>query len=223
MKNKLLVGILLLLVIVLFVYFSYFSNESEALVEDEIVELEKEEISNSNVAKNTKVKVDIKGAINKPGVYEVESGKRVIDVIKQAGNLKKNANTNYINLSAKVEDEMVIWIYTNSEIEKLKLEQSSVKYMISECNCPVVDNTTCLNSENEDKDKNMSNSTNTIVNINTATLEELMTLDGVGESKAKSIIEYREKNGKFNSIEEIMNVSGIGESAFNKIKEFISI
>lgn len=61
------------------------------------------------------------------------------------------------------------------------------------------------------------------ININTATIEQLTVLTGIGEAKAKAIIIYREENGSFKSIEEIMNVSGIGEKTFENIKEFISI
>lgn len=146
-------------------------------------------------------------------MYEVDSQKRVNDIITIAGGLNKDANTNYINLSAKVTDEMVIWIYTNKEIEKLKLDLSSTDYMIKECNCPVVNNTTCLNNS----------SINEKININKATKEELMTLDGIGEAKAQDIINYRETNGAFKNIEDIKNVSGIGDSAYTKIKNNITI
>ncbi len=63
----------------------------------------------------------------------------------------------------------------------------------------------------------------TLININTAGINELMTLSGVGEAKAKAIIEYREKNGSFKSIEDIKNVSGIGEAAYQKIKDYITV
>lgn len=218
MKNKILVVILLGIVVVLFLFIN--RNETEEIVEaEELNELEKNEVVKTK-ENDSKVKVDIKGAVSKPGVYEVSIDARVNDVIKLAGGLKKTANTNYINLSAKVFDEMVIWIYTSEEIKELKLEQSSVKYMISECNCPVVDNTACLNN---DSNANEIDVNDKIININTATLEQLTTLEGIGESKAKNIIDYREKNGKFNSIEDIMNVSGIGESAYNKIKDYIKV
>jgi competence protein ComEA len=156
------------------------------------------------------LKVDIKGAVKNPGVYEVEMGNRVIDLIEKAGGLLKGANTDYINLSKVLSDEMIIWIYTDSEIEKLKLGNTIIEYIEKECNCPSVSNTACINNSSS------------LININTADLNLLMTLSGIGESKAKAIIDYREKNS-FKSIEDIMNVSGIGESAFVKIKDFITI
>ena len=217
MKNKIFIIIGVIITIILIVFLTYHDNSSETKTNDVVVEKKENEIDN----KTTKVKVDIKGAVKKPGVYEIDNDKRVIDVIKISGGLKNNANTNYINLSAKVNDEMVIWIYTNSEINKMKLQNSSSEYMIKNCNCPVVDNTACLSNSNSNKSN--SNTSNNIVNINTSSLEELSTLDGIGEAKAKSIIDYRNKNGKFKKIEDIMNVSGIGEGAYNKIKNHITV
>ena len=215
MKNKIIILVGLLFIIVL--SFILFKKTETSIVEaqsnDEVEEIKNDD-SNNN--KSNKYKVDIKGAVKKPGVYDVDSNSRVIDVINIAGGLKSNANTNYINLSAKITDEMVIWIYTTGEISKLKMEQSSSEHMIKTCNCPVVDNTTCLNSNN-------NSNNNTKININTATVEDLSKLNGIGESKAKNIIDYRNKNGKFNKIEDIMNVTGIGEAAYNKIKENITV
>ena len=228
MKNKTL--IILFMVLLSFVFNSIYSilkkdksNSSEIIISSNS-NLEKEnkvdDVESSTETKSEVIiQVDIKGAVKKPGVYEVNDDLRVNDIIAMAGGLNKNANTNYINLSARVRDEMVIWIYTNEEIDKLQLGKNSVQYMIQECNCPVVDNTTCLNN-NEEKNNVINNN---IVNINTASLEELTTLDGIGESKAKNIIDYRNKNGNFLNKEDIMNVSGIGESAYNKIKDNITV
>ncbi len=225
MKRKVAIALGIIVLIVMIVL-NYISSNDVVETSDSVVVAEERtesiDAKSDEVADNPNIKVDIKGAIAKPGVYEVNSDYRVIDVIKLAGGLKSNANTNYINLSSKVTDEMVIWIYTTKEISEFKLKQSSTQYMIEKCNCPVLDNTTCLNS-NSNKNSNSSKEQNSYLNINTATLEELMTLDGIGESKAKSIIEYRTKNGTFKSIEDIMNVNGIGETVYNKIKDHIKV
>lgn len=214
MKKKIIIGIAF---IIIGIFLIINTNKSNTKVDAKIEKSNIEKVDTKNT--NNKIKVDIKGAVKKPGVYSVTDDKRVIDVIKSAGGLNSNANTNYINLSAKVTDEMVIWVYTNSEINKLKLNNNSTEYMIKSCNCPVVDNTTCLSNSNSNKTSNKNN----MVNINTANIGELTSLTGIGESKAKSIIEYRTKNGKFKKIEDIMNVTGIGESAYNKIKNNITI
>ena len=107
---------------------------------------------------------------------------------------------------------MVIWVYTNDEIKEFKKSNVKYEYIYKECKCPDVSTSACINDSQ----------TSSKVNINTATLEELMTLTGIGESKAISIIEYREKT-PFKTIEEIKNVSGIGDSAFDKIKDHITV
>lgn len=151
--------------------------------------------------------VDVKGAVNKPGVYEFSVGNMVIDAISSSGGLKKNASTDNINLSKKLKAEMVIYIKTKSEINPTDV--------CSCLSCPE-----CICETNNDD--NSSENVNHLVNINSATIDELMTISGIGESKAISIINYR-NNSPFTKIEDIMNVSGIGESVFNKIKDKITI
>ena len=169
-----------------------------------------------------KIKVDIKGHVNNPGVYEMNIGDRVIDVIEKSEGLKEEANTEYINLSKKVTDEMVIIIYSNNQVEKFKEEEKEIIYIEYECVCPDNINDTCITQEDTvntngvKEDKEANEEKDNLISINKGTLEELMTLSGIGESKAKAIIEYREKNGEFKNLEEIMNVSGIGESAYSK-------
>ena len=155
------------------------------------------------------ISVDIKGAVKSPGRYEIEYDARVQDLIKKAGGLRFDASTKYINLAKKLEDEMVVVIYTNEEINDLDKD-----LMITYCNCPEISNDGCVVEEENNKEK---------ININLATLEELMTLTGIGETKAKAIIEYRTTNGNFTKTEDIMNVKGIGESTYNKIKNLITV
>lgn len=179
------------------------------------------------------ISVDIKGAVSKPGVYTLREGSIVDDVIKLAGGVNKNANTKEINLSKKLKDEMVIVIYTNSEIQefKNKKEESNKK---EECICDTDINEACFKESytnsydynssyySESKISEESESLTSLININTASLDKLLTLPGVGESKAKAIIEYRKEN-RFEVIEDIMKVSGIGQSVFDKIKEIITV
>ncbi len=194
---------------------------------------------------------DIKGEVNKPGVYEIEEDYTINDVIKKAGGLKKDAVTNNINLSKKVEDEMVIYIFSKDELK------------INKCKCTIIYKYKCdvnpdITTKEEIKTttstlpkttttkkitttkKNITNITSKkttttkkvnefnsmeikIVNINTASIEELMTLKGIGNAKAKNIIEYRKTNGNFKSIEDLLKVNGIGEKIFKEIKDFIKV
>lgn len=174
-------------------------------------------VEKKNIYRNTStVFVDIKGAVKNPGVYEVSSNSRIIDVIKKAGNLKKNADTSIINLSKKVKDEMYIIIYTKEELsdykEKIIPSSKIVKEVEEKIICPDTDNDGCINNS----------SSSYKININNASLSELSSLTGIGEGKAKKIIEYREKN-KFENIEDIKNVPGIGNSLYEKIKDNIEI
>ena len=162
--------------------------------------------------------VDIKGAVNDPGVYKVDVGMRVNDVVNMAGGLMENANTSLINLSKLVSDEMVIIIYTDEEVKNSNLVNTVIKVVEKECKCPNIENDSCINDKITDTITNGGGK----VNINTASVEELSNLDGIGVSKAEAIIKYREENGKFNSIEDITKVSGIGNNVYEKIKDNIT-
>ncbi len=204
-KNKkiyILGGIILLFTFIL-VYNFYFENNTEAKEEIVLNTATKE-------VKSTKVNtffVDVKGSVKKPGVYKMKENDRVIDAINVAGGLSKSANTSNINLSQKLKSEMVIYVYNDTEIK----EKSNKLSCDTVCQDNVIEVNNCIQD------------TNDLVNINTASIEELITLDGIGASKAQSIIEYRKNNGGFKSIEELKNVSGIGESVYLKIKDKITI
>ena len=157
-----------------------------------------------------------------PGVYEIDENSRVIDAINISGGLIEGANTSYINLSKKVTDEMIIIVYSNEEIESFKENNKEIIYVEKECECPDNINDACI-SEDKETNINKEESTDNLVSINTGTKEELMTLDGIGESKAQAIIDYRLKNGNFLNLEDLMNVSGIGEKAYSKIKDNIKL
>lgn len=141
---------------------------------------------------------------------------RVIDVIEKAGGLTENADTSVINLSKKITDEMVIIIYSKDQVRDFQKTKEIEKQVEDKCNQldeNSLKNDACINSSTILKGK---------VSINTATKEELMTLSGIGESKAKDIINFREQNGPYNTIEDIKKVPGIGESIFATIKENIT-
>ena len=161
-------------------------------------------------------KVDIKGEILTPGIYTLKSNSRVIDVIEMSGGLTENADTSVINLSKKITDEMVIIIYSKSEVkdfEKTKEKEKNVQEKCIKKDENSLKNDACITDSVKTSGK---------ISINSATKEELMTLTGIGEAKAEDIIKYREENGPFKTIEDIKNVSGIGDSLFAKIKENIT-
>ena len=126
-----------------------------------------------------KIFVDVKGAVKHPGVFETTKDKRVKDLIEEAGGLLDDADTSTLNLSQKVKDQMVIYVLKHGE----KPKQIS--------------------------DGGTSSSSGDAININTANLEQLMKISGVGKTKAEAIISYREKNGDFKKKEDITKVKGI--------------
>ncbi len=146
-------------------------------------------------AKNKNIVVEIKGEVRKPDVYTMNENSIVKDLIDMSGGLTENADLSNINRAKKLQDHELIYISNKNDESK---------------------ETQTINSNSSNKD-----SLEKKININNATLDQLKTLSGIGDSKAKSIIEYREKNGGFKSIEEIKNVSGIGDNMFERIKEQI--
>ena len=216
--------ILKILLILLKIYLNNKANLKEEVVEEiEVIEEVNEEI----VAEIETFFVDIKGAVLNPGVYEIEANKKVIDVVNLAGGLTDNADTTLINLAKNITDEMVIIIYTKEEVEKANTNDTVVKVIDKECVCPEIKNDACISSSISNKNTTSNDTTDTVelgkINLNEATLEELQTLTGIGESKAKAIIEYRESIGLFSTIEEVKEVTGIGESLYEKIKDNITV
>ena len=168
--------------------------------------------------------VDIKGAVKTPGVYKLKENSRVIDVINEAGGLNDDADTSIINLSKKIFDEMFIVIYTKDEIKDYKTKTISTKEINNQINknIVVIDENNDANIKNSSKLKEENNE-NKIININTASKDELLLITGIGESKALAIISYRKEKGDFKQIEDIKNVSGIGDALFEKIKNYITV
>lgn len=144
-----------------------------------------------------KIYIHITGAVKRPGVYTFDEKPRVIEVIESAGGFTKDALKSGVNQAEVLEDGVQIVI----ESKKDQKEESAGEGRQS-------------GERGEDSDK---------LNINTATKEELMTLNGIGESKALSIISYRETNGTFKKIEDVMNITGIKNGVFDKIKDQIRV
>lgn len=167
-------------------------------------------------------KFDIKGAVANPGVYKIEESARIIDAINMAGGLLENADTSVNNLSKFIKDEMVIIIYTKDEVLNFSevIEKEIKENDTCKKNNDVILNDSCINN---DQEKESNNDIDKKISINTADLDLMITLPGIGEEKAKTIIAYRNEHGVFEKIEDIMNVSGIGEKLFEKLKDYITV
>ena len=160
--------------------------------------------------------VHICGAVSAPGVYELPAGSRIIDAVEAGGGFLPEADEACCNLAEEIVDGCQIYIMTKSE--SCADGQTEKKAGIQ----------TSPDSDMQTTDINVrSNSApaleNGLVNLNTADVAALMTLPGIGESRAKAIISYREQHGAFTKIEDIMKISGIKQAAFSKIKDKITV
>lgn len=178
-------------------------SNSEELISNN---LEEPKVTEAKVT----IRVDVKGMVKKAGVYELAKDSIVNDAIKKAGGLTSKADTTNVNLSKSLTNEMVIYIPKKEEVTK------------SVVNDALVDKSNSVGFIDNESSNETTNTT-TKVNINTATLKDLITLNGIGESKAQAILEYRTKNGNFKTLEDLKKVSGIGEAAYEKIKDNICI
>ncbi|RLD13968.1 MAG: ComEA family DNA-binding protein [Caldiserica bacterium] len=159
----------------------------------------KEEIT---IETENKIYVHVAGEVRNPGVYEMSLGDRVFHAIEKAGGATEDADLDSINLAEKLKDGEKIIVYnkemlnSNVDVSEKAISENQKMYFKSQSN---------------------------LININTASREELETLPGIGEVLAQRIIDYRRTNGYFKSIEEIKEVSGIGEKKFEAIKDLITV
>jgi competence protein ComEA len=173
------------------------SQKTKVLVEEKTVSKEQ---SNTNTDKSEaidtkqedkKIVVYLCGEVKSPGVYEVDEGSRLYQVVELAGGILETASPNYLNLAECVTDGQKIVVPSVEEANELEQAQTE--------------------------------SSSGLVNLNTANEDTLTTLPGIGPSKAKSIISYRESKGSFQSVEELMEIEGIKEGVFNKVKDMITV
>lgn len=161
------------------------------------------------------VYIHVCGLVSTPGVYGLPAGSRVYEAIEAAGGFSEAAVPDYLNLAQVLEDGMKIQVPDRDQAEEWKargLTQSGISMGGGTAGVQTSGRTG--SGEGGSKAR---------VNLNTATREELMTLRGIGASRADDIIHYRQEFGGFKSIEDIMNVSGIKNAAFEKIKDSITV
>lgn len=193
MNNKFKNTIVLGGFIIVVLIISFFFQEKEEV----IINQETASEDDKNMVEENSIIVYIVGAVHEPGVIKIKSGARLYEALAMIGGLKEDANTEVLNLASVLKDEQKIVI----------------PYITSG------DDLTSLTSNISQSFENTSK----LININTAMEAELTKLNGIGESTAKKVIEYRNENGYFKDIEDIMNVSGIGQNKFNAIKNDITI
>lgn len=175
---------------------SYLETQSD-LQEEHTKSADTTEEKKQQTEKTTEIYVQIDGAVRRPGVYTFSEESRVYELIEAAGGLLPEAYDLGINQAKRLTDGEKIYVYTKEEIENGA-------------------GTTDMQNPRGQTDDGK-------VNINTASVEELMTLSGIGETRAKDIIAYRNAHGAFSLPEDLKNVSGIGDSTYNKIADAIIV
>ena len=146
------------------------------------------------------VTVDVKGAVKKPGVYQLQSNSRVHDALEKAGGLTDEADLKSVNQAQKLSDESVVYVAKVGE--------------------NAVDVTT---SAPASATSGTGQAKSALVNLNTATEADFQTISGIGQKRAQDIIAYREANGRFKSVDDLKNVSGIGAKTLEKLKEYVTV
>lgn len=155
-------------------------------------------------SKKASIVVDVKGQVLHPGVYEVEAEERIGEIILEAGGFTPDADQNQVNLAKKVQDQEVIYVpMMGEEVADSRMSEGS--------------------NQTDTASGSKGNSSGSQINLNQADQQQLMSLSGIGEKKAKDIIAYREEKGSFKSIEDLKNISGIGQKTFEKLKDFIRV
>lgn len=207
-KDKIIYGLIVAVVILLanFIYTNdvggFFDNDNRiSLIDQDKLEDNKiddsMDVEDESIDKSIK-KVHISGEINNPGVYEIRDEQRLEDLIKEAGGLTNEADDRNLNLAQRLEDQMKIYIPNINEENLLE------------------------NTDRNQEALPVSNTASSLVNINTANKDDLMSLPNIGDKRADAIIEYR-KTQKFEKIEDIKNVTGIGEKYYEALKDLITV
>ena len=170
----------------------------ESNLQTEVTTVSKDEKEDKNqkeeVVEQDLITVDVKGAVNSPGIYDLPVGSRINDAVQKAGGLTDNADSKSINLAQRISDEALVYVPTKEEATSQEAHS---------------------NASNTKENKK--------VNLNKASLEELKQVKGLGAKRAQDIIDHRESNGKFKSVDELKKVSGIGAKTIEKLKEYVTV
>lgn len=192
-KYGLIIFIILIITVVSYFYYSNYKKNSIDVISNDSSISENENESNNS---KSEISVYICGEINKPGVYSLLQGDRLIKLIQLAGGFTHVADTESVNLAEKLEDEAFI----------------KIPSVMIDSNGEIINSSSIISAQTSGK-----------ININTASREELESLPRIGEALAQRIIDYRESNGRFKDINELNNVSGIGDKIFEGLKDKITV
>ncbi len=212
-KQKI-IGVVGIIVVAIIIGYYYFTSTKEVYGFDDFEEESQEnEVENVENEQNTII-VHITGAVVNEGIVQVKENARINDAIEAAGGVREDADLTNVNLAYTIEDGQKIYIPSKNDVPEDGGSETQGQVVIQGAGNDIVDG---------EKAGIGTETTGALVNINTANVEKLDELPGIGSSTAEKIIAYRKENGKFKSIDEIKNVSGIGEAKFEKIKGKICV
>ena len=164
---------------------------------------EKAEPQTSSSEESEFLTVDVKGAVKNPGIYQLKKTSRINDAIQKAGGLTTDADSKSVNLAQKLTDEAVVYVATMGE------------------NAASVSSNTGQSSTSGTSE--VASQKGNKVNLNKANLSDLQSISGIGQKRAQDILDYREANGKFNSVDDLKNISGVGAKTLEKLKEYVTV
>lgn len=162
------------------------------------------DVKSTSETRTAKVCVDVKGAVNQPGVYTLGKNARVQEAIKAAGGVHADADMRQVNLAKQLQDQQVVYVPAQGE----QLPGGLTTGMAAD------QNGTGMTDANQNAPK---------INLNQASKEELCQINGIGDKKADMIIQYRQQHGPFKSIDELKNVDGFGDKTVAKLKEQVAV
>lgn len=223
-KKSLFIGVIFVLALILFLHSNQRNENNDFNNADNQPKVVKSDLPDTQKAKTTlkkaavskpqEVTCDIAGAVKNEGVYTLKQGARLNELIEVAGGLAHNAQLKNVNRALILRDQDKIHIPYRGE--KIKSDQ-----VVSS----VGSNTTYSTSEQPSGNDNSigEHSNSSKININTANIQELQKLNGIGQKKAELIVAYRQENGQFKKIEDLKQISGIGDKTFEALKDQLAV
>lgn len=163
------------------------------------------------------------GEVAEPGVYVLESGDRIYEAVEMAGGMTADAGTCAVNLAESVYDGLMVYIPDREEVAEMAGSMTLAGGSVVSAGGSVTSAGGSAGNGKGTSGGTASSQEDGRLNLNTASLAELMTLSGIGQTKAQAVVNYRDTHGGFSSVEEIMNVDGIKEGLYNRIKDQIKV
>lgn len=163
------------------------------------------------------------GEVAEPGVYVLEPGDRIYEAVEMAGGMTADAGTCAVNLAESVYDGLMVYIPDSEEAAGMTGSMTSAGGSAVSAGGSVTSAGGSAGNGKGTSGGTASSQEDGRLNLNTASLAELMTLSGIGQTKAQAVVNYRDAHGGFSSVEEIMNVDGIKEGLYNRIRDQIKV